>query len=444
MYKAIIARATNIRKHPNADRLQLATVVGCQVVVGLDVVEGQLGVYFATDGIILDPFAKNNNLYRKKDAEGKSIGGMFEEPARVRTQKFRKAVSDGFFCELGHLVRAGVSEKLVANLVEGYEFDELEGIPICKKWINQQTVRASKNSAKTGKKSLQSVMFKEHVDTAHLFRNLHKIERDQHIILTLKMHGTSARIGNVLVERNLSWSERWLKWAGVKVQDKEWCQLAGTRRVVLGREDAIADRKDSGYYSNEFRHRTAQPFVGNIRKGETWYYEVVGYENAAGPTPIMPIVNTQKIDDKDFTNRFANMGDGTHMVYKYGCEPGEFAIYVYRITVANEDGHFYDLSWNDVKARCHEVGVKHVPEIVQLFNVNGDQLEQIVRQHMDGPDLVDPSHWREGVVVRVESGISVQFFKAKNDCFKIMEGHAKESGAVDQEEAQDPQAEEVV
>lgn len=434
-YKAIIARATNLRKHPNADRLQLATVVGCQVVVGLNVVEGQMGVYFATDGIILDPFAKNNNLYRKKDEAGNSIGGMFDEPARVRTQKFRKAVSDGFFCEMENLIRAGINPKIVANLQEGYEFDELEGIKICQKWINQQTIKRMGSATKKGKKSLQSNMFKEHLDTAHLFRNLHRIERNRHVVLTLKVHGTSARIGNVLVDRELKWHEKVLKWMGVKIQDKEWCNLAGTRRVVLGSENAILNQQ-RGYYSNEFRHNAAKPFVGNIRKGETWYYEVVGYENAVGPSPIMPVVNTQKIEDKEFTKKFSNFGDNVHMVYKYGCESGKFDIYVYRITVANEDGHHYDLSWNDVKYRCTEIGIKHAPEIVQLFDVNGEALEKIVREHMDGPDPIDPSHWREGVVVRVESGTEVQFYKAKNDIFKILEGHAKESGAVDQEEAQ--------
>ena len=49
MYKAYITVLTNVRPHPNADRLLLADVFGNTVCVSTDYTEGQLGVYFPTD-----------------------------------------------------------------------------------------------------------------------------------------------------------------------------------------------------------------------------------------------------------------------------------------------------------------------------------------------------------------------------------------------------------
>ena len=48
-YTAIITRIKT-RPHSNADRLQLGTCLGNQVVVGLDTKDGELGIYFSTDG----------------------------------------------------------------------------------------------------------------------------------------------------------------------------------------------------------------------------------------------------------------------------------------------------------------------------------------------------------------------------------------------------------
>lgn len=49
-YNAYITRIKNIRKHSNADRLMVGECFGNYVIVGLDVEENQLGIYFPTDG----------------------------------------------------------------------------------------------------------------------------------------------------------------------------------------------------------------------------------------------------------------------------------------------------------------------------------------------------------------------------------------------------------
>ena len=78
MYKAYVTKITNVRKHPNADRLQLGECFGNTVCVNMDYSEGQVGVYFPTDGQLSLEFAAANNLLRKKDANGNNIGGYMK------------------------------------------------------------------------------------------------------------------------------------------------------------------------------------------------------------------------------------------------------------------------------------------------------------------------------------------------------------------------------
>ena len=66
MYKAYITVLTNVRKHPNADRLLLADVFGNTVCVSTDYTEGQLGVYFPTDGQLSAEFAEKNKILKLK------------------------------------------------------------------------------------------------------------------------------------------------------------------------------------------------------------------------------------------------------------------------------------------------------------------------------------------------------------------------------------------
>ena len=44
MYTGYIVEIRDIRKHNNADRLQIATIFGCNVIVGLDTNMGDKGI----------------------------------------------------------------------------------------------------------------------------------------------------------------------------------------------------------------------------------------------------------------------------------------------------------------------------------------------------------------------------------------------------------------
>jgi hypothetical protein len=91
----------NVRKHPNADRLLLGDCFGNTVCVNLNYTEGQVGVYFPTDGQLSVAFAEANNLLRKKDENGNNVGGYMDPDKRnVKAIKLRGEKSDGLFLPL--------------------------------------------------------------------------------------------------------------------------------------------------------------------------------------------------------------------------------------------------------------------------------------------------------------------------------------------------------
>jgi hypothetical protein len=430
-YKAVVVRLSNVRPHSNADRVQLATVFGNQIVIGLDSVEGQLGVYFPSDGQLSEVFCKNNSLYRKAEMNIDNYKtGMFDENRRVRAQRFRGEISDGFWIPIDTVVLSGVN-----SLSEGDEFDTLDGVEICSKYINPATIKiARENQGKKTKTAKKSIMFKEHFDTAHFGKNLHEFDLGQTIVITEKLHGTSGRIGHVQLERDLNWKDRLAKLFGVKVQETEWKYMNGTRRVVL------SESKGTQFHDPTIRDKAMKIFEGNLRKGETVFFEIVGFESTGAS--IMPSVDTTKMGDKEFTKIY-----GKKMSYSYGCEPTESAVYVYRMTMTDEDGQSIDYAWDDVVKRCNEIGANHVPHIRTLMlnelstNYSDprdlkDNFAKLVEDYGSGPSILDSRHIKEGVCVRIEGGLNNKTTKFKSFEFKVLEGIVKDSGVIDTEEAE--------
>jgi hypothetical protein len=440
MYNAIITRLGPIRPHSNADKLMLCTCYGNQIIVGLTDKEGDWGIYFPTDGQLSEDFAVKNDLIRRKDENGNNAGGMFDENRRVRTQKFRGEVSDGYWCSISALEPLFPGIKINDGYIivdghkffDGEEFNTIGGTILCQKYISVKTRIAGNHNQKPAKH--KSKMFKEHFDTAQFGVNYKNIPLDALVVLTEKEHGTSQRYGHVQTERSLPWFEKLLKKFKVKIQELEWKYLNGTRRVVINPDRIL-------YHEHDFREAAIKKFKDNLRKGETIYFEVVGWETE-GKT-IMPSVDNKKMNDKEFVKKY-----GPVTTFSYGCEPGTFDVVVYRITMTNEDGFSYDLSWNDVKKRAGELGVRHVTELDTFvirerfwtFNSDKDKIREAFFQYIDnlvkGPSAVDPKHIREGVCVRVEGNLqNLKVYKHKSFEFKVLEGLVKDTGAVDMEES---------
>jgi hypothetical protein len=432
-YEAVITKIVNIRPHPKGDFIKLGSVLGgLQVVVGLNTVEGQLGVFFNTDGRLSPEFLKENDLVPRFDpiTHERIGGGFFDERGKVRAQKFRGEKSEGFWCELDSLKWTGYK---LDRLQDGDKFTELNGKLVCEKYFTPKTLKTMKNKlANVAKK--YNLMFKENVDVKQFAYEVSNIKPGSIIYYTSKLHGSSGRFCNVLDEQRLNAAkqcfnrqyrkiERWfklpLRWSKhiCFTPKYEWTHLNGSRHVILEKRTGV------GFYGKEtFRTEATKNLV--LHKGETLYFELVGYTDT-GAT-IMQSQSTKELKDKTISKMY-----GDTMTYKYGCLPGQCRLYVYRITHTNEDGVAIELPWVQVKARCKELGLNPVLEIGEsnpmVFNGLHRDLQQYCDSLIEGPSLLDSSHIREGVVLRIESPDGrIYFLKHKSFIFRVLEGLAKE------------------
>lgn len=471
MYCAYVTRIKNLRKHTNADRLMCGECFGNTVIVDLGTDPNQLGVYFPVDGKLGVEFAQKNDLLRRKDENGDPAGGYLDpEKRNIKALKLRGEKSDGLFLPISCL--DGFTD--TTQLKEGDTITMLNGVTICEKYIPKakRAAGGGRGGSRVRKKSDPiSPLFLEHADTEQLAYNLSAFHNGDLVEITLKMHGTSQRTGYLPIlkgyqyknglEKRLFESEKTPDWLRARIKRTpiyDWGYVTGTRRVVL-------DGYDGGFYgSNSFREQHAKVFEGKLRKGEEVYYEVVGFTDDG--TPIMSPGSNAKIGDKEFTKQY-----GKTTFFSYGCDPtgkktvmdesGAASIpvpksdlYVYRMTMTNEDGDVVEYPPDFMRYRCEQMGVKCVPLfcrtiIPDLFqlpdNVGspqavdaGEYVKKLAEDFYDGPDPVGKTHVREGVVCRIVNRPKFAAYKHKNFSFKALEGLIKDTAtAPDMEEAQE-------
>ena len=463
-----VVEVKHLRQHTNADRLQIATFFGNDVCVGTNVELGNIGIYFPSDLQLSEEFCEVNNLVRKKDDAGNNIGGYLDPNKRnVTAIRLRGEKSDGIFVDLHSLAYTGIDLNTLSigdriNIVNGHE--------ICCKYIPRSNARANTSNGNRTKKKKIAVapLFAEHADTEQLAYNLTAFKPGDEIEITLKMHGTSQRTAYLSVFKGYkkSFKDYLFRREGTPIYD--WGYVSGTRRTVL--EDF-----EGGYYgSNEFREQHSKTFKGKLWKGEAVYYEVVGFTQTG--VPIMGNGDNKKTKDKEFIKQY---GDTT--VFSYGCSPdgtktfygkdedGYYSIeeqvpqsdiYVYRMTMTNEDGDVVEYTPDFMRYRCEQMGIKTVPVFTRgyidnegvciLQNDNypyayihetdcvGDTVKNIAEQFYDGPDPIGKTHLREGVVVRIINRPKFTAYKHKNFFFKVIEGIIKSNAeAPDMEEAEE-------
>lgn len=448
MYQAVVAKVQNVRPHSNADRLNLGTVEGVQVIISKDVKENTLGVFFADDGCLSQEMCFHNNLFSHSELnKDKTKSGYFRNDGRVMAQMLRGERSYGFWTELSTLDWTKVDPSI---LVEGFTFTELNGHEICRKYFNPATLKKIQGP---GPSKVQKIkdhiknrygMLKEHTDTGQLCREIKSIPSGSTLYLSLKMHGTSQRTGNIPVQALSRFEILWnhyMGWTKKKFTPHiEYQIVSGTRRTIMN-----PNGNTDGYYKDtsfrEIIHNQIKSL--GLEKGLTLYYEVVGYTDTNAPIMGRHLINT--IDDKKLKKQVSQLYSDT-IIYSYGCTPEsnkKFDIYVYRITSINEDGIVRDLSWPQVTNVCSQLNLKTVPLFQPGFIYNGstEDLLSLVESYLDKPDPIGKTHPTEGVCVRIETPTGETYIlKNKSFLFKLLEGLIKSNpDVVDLEEAEELQ-----
>lgn len=498
-YCAYVTQLENLRPHPNADRLMLADCFGNTTCVAKGMYyEGQLVVYFPVDGQLSIPFCEANNLVEKKDENGKNIGGHLHPRKRnVKAIRLRGEKSDGIALDISCLEFTGAD---LSKFKPGDTITIVNGIEICQKYIpydpKGETREVGKGARNQKRKRPYAPMFYEHSDTGQLNYNLDAFKPGDYICITRKLHGTSGRTGYTKVFQGYKHSNPFYQRVincleskaeignfAQKLLDKalqdaipiyEWNYVSGTRRTVL-------KDYDGGYYncSNLFRRTWHEFFKGKLMKGETVYYEIVGF--LPNGTPIMPTCANAKLNDEEFVKQY-----GEITTFSYGCEPTGYEececngvktglgtiflgqaplgdtedikmckkaaqqkIFIYRMTMTNEDGSVIEYPPHLIEYRCKQMCIPMVPiewtgvipsDLKETsFEINeeghkvfkkdtsaGEWIKAKAEEFFDGPEPFDPRHIREGVVVRIVNRVNFTAFKTKNFNFKVLEGIIKD------------------
>ncbi|MGZ8887965.1 MAG: hypothetical protein ACXW1D_00235 [Halobacteriota archaeon] len=425
MSKFIVAKITEVFPIEGADNIQAARVCGENVVVSKDAKVGDVGIFFPVDTQVSEEYAHNNNLFRHSHLNADNTkSGFFEDNRRVKAVTLRKVKSCGYFAEIESIRYT----RYQLSFALGETFDELNGKPICNKYVSQATRDAIANAAKQGKKlvkKLETPFFEKHVDSAQFKHNASMIPVGSLIHFHHKVHGTSHRSGLTMVKHTLpKWKQIINKLAPI-FPTESWDYVVGTRNVIL------TPGKEGFHGSEQFRFDVAEMLKPFMEKGMTIYGEIAGYANGK---PIMAVHNGKDVKDKAFLKKF-----GEQIVYKYGCAEHEYRFHIYRITQLNHAGVNVDYTEAQLEQWCAERQLNGPMNVREPMIYDGDLewLMSLVEQYTenayhDGQDYLDPTHPGEGIILRIDTGKANPYFlKSKAHNFRVMEGMCE---AVDAED----------
>lgn len=388
-YAAQIVKIKSLTKLEGLDNLVGAPLFGYQALVQKSTTNiGDLGILFVAETQLSEKYAHNNNLFRHGNFnKDQSASGYIEDNRRVKAIRLKGNASNALFMPLTSLSWTGVK---IEDLKEGDTFDEINGKTICNKFVRKVKAAGRKNQSVSEKDPRVDKKFMpEHIDSLNYYRNKHLIKGQRLVVVTQKLHGTSVRIGNTLVNRKLNIAEKVLKKAGVKVVEREFDNVYGSRKVIKD----INNPNQNHFYSTDLWTETGKKLDGLIPEGYIVYGEIVGY---VGDSPIQ----------KNYT---------------YNIPVGNNELYIYRVSFINNQGIQNDLSWDQLREFCRNTGLKNVPELWSGRHSNLD-IEKFIDKNYakEGYSQAIPlsaeSPVDEGVCVRAE-GIIPTILKAKSPMF---------------------------
>lgn len=350
-YRAKIVKLEGLRKHSNADKLQVATIDFNNVITGLEAKDGDIYVYFPLECAINKDFLAWSNSFEEKILNANvSEKGFFNKHGRVRAVKLRGEPSQGYIIPI-QVLYDWIQVKIDKRLYElstpfdpcflNIEFDSWDDIVICQKYVP-----ATKDNAHTGlgtgkpvinkiKDVLIDGQFNFYGDTEHFKKNGSKFKSDSLVVITQKLHGSSFIGSHVLIKRKHNFIERMLVKLGIPIPDSKygyiWSSGKPKSKLPKGTSEGW-NTPNMSFYKEDIWKIELNKIKDVIPKGWTIYGEIVGR--------------------------------GVQGDYIYGISLEEKTrLYVYKITVTNTDGKVSVLDWFSLKQFCERNGLYHVPEL---------------------------------------------------------------------------------
>lgn len=398
------------------DNLVQVTYQGNDCLVGKDSNPDELYLFFPAECEISNNFLKENNLFRHENLNADiKKKGFFEDSGRVKAIKFKGVISTGFICPLNFLewILSTQSIKI------GMEFNSINGFEICKKHIKQIRHKGTNFGPKSSKiidQIVDRIHAPEHKDTEHLLKNAHKLDLNDVVVVTYKLHGTSARYFKTLVMRKLSLWDKIAKKLGIKVQETQYEYVTGSRKVIKSVGFEALPEKNHFYQEDLWSKVGKEYFEGKLNNGEAVYCEIIGSTHS---------------------------GEAIQSGYQYQLMKPD--VYIYRISNINDQGIEIDLPYKHMIERAKQLDIKVVPELfygplhkfftsyMDRIPVDDRDMEPLLSDLfynilLEKPSILDPSVVEEGFCIRKDQYPRPEVFKIKSKKFLQFE-----SGELDKE-----------
>lgn len=446
--------------------------------------EGEVAVYCLNETALNADFLRVNNLYeideyeRNANAEAvaallavghrieaRKLTGCFGRYGRVRMERVEGVLTFGYLFKVDELVRWKPAlreaswERYLHVDADGYEhsynFDTVCGDLFVKAF--EPRPHAQWRGLSKGKRKARRVKFDRlvegqfafHYDTMLLRDNIWRFRPTTEVSITVKMHGTSAIVGNLLTRRPTTASAM-QQWMGRRIDEelrrlrrekrrypwqKEQQRRAAERLEALRPEPSVVEYgpvyssrtvvknrylKDTlgpGFYEVDIWSEYGRLLYPHLGKGMTVYGEICGY----------------------VTGRDMMVMEG----YDYGCAVGENFMVPYRITETDAKGRRREwsvaevMAWTEaMRRRSEELGRRLrvltllysgtmealYPDVPTAGRWHEMVLQRLASDHermgMEEPEpLCHNEVPREGVVVRIVNDAESEAFKLKSDAF---------------------------
>lgn len=489
----------------NSDFLVKANIGdGYQVVVGKnDVKEGDVMIYAKLETQLNKDFLSVNNQYELserqlnqnfqvvqdlidsgKPDEAKKLVGYFNKHGRVRMVKLRGCPSMGCLFTIDSVAKwkpnvkdYDFSQCFVPNadgIVEPFNFDTIDGEVFIQAFVPKiQVPQARKNRVEKRNRKIKRFdrmvegQFSFHYDTNMLRENMWRLKPDTMVTISVKLHGTSHIVGNLLVkcprnsiaskyvtikamkklrglrkaEKRFYWQRKLNKAKIAKQRDIINSQYTLKYGNVTASRGVIKNQYINSGPQNHFYGKDIWSEYGNLLypfliKGMTVYSEICGYANGT---------NTMIQKNKE------------GKCFDYGCNPGESFIMPYRITFTDEEGNHTEFDAMEVYGWTLRLLKEH-PELEKVVR----PLEVVYHGTLGDlyPDVPVSEHWnrevlrrmakdtehfgmeldeplckskvpREGIVLRIDNDERAEAFKLKTLRFMDKEEESVDAGIVD-------------
>lgn len=414
-YAAYIVRLPEAVVLEGLDNLVGLQVLGSQALVAKDTDYGELALVFTAGTQVSEEFAYRNNLHRHADKnEDQSQAGYLEDNRHIRSMKLKGHTSSALVMKLSAL--SYIKKLDLTQFNEGDVFDRIGDHVICQKYISKKT-RAQAVFEKNKKvwSRVDEKFLPQHYDTDSYFKNSHIIPEEREVTVTQKLHGTSLRVANTIVQRKLTFKDKFALKLGAMVCKTEYDYVYGSRRVIKDKNNPTHVH----FYDTDIWSIEGEKLVGKIPQGYLVYGELIGWTPEGAP-----------LQSK----------------YTYDVPHGLAELYVYRVATINPEGVVTDLTYDQIAEFCRDRGFKVVPLLwrgkykdfkpedwvdfpgheEKLFKYKEEGFPQAVPLSKDCP-------CDEGVVIRAE-GLAPYTLKCKSQTFVAHDNKVAEEGTLDMEE----------